>query len=169
MGGWARGGGGGCARARGLRADWQGPRGSAQAPPKLVLVLPESRAGAGGGGGGGGAPWRRRLCGQGPADPPALGLEDALSFAGGVERFHVFPGDERAFGGVEGDAVDCFEFSQLLQIAVVLFHFQMIHALVHGRPRDVFQQIREDLGEGKHLLSFNDEVAEPHAIHLFKT
>lgn len=163
MGGGARGGG---ARARGLRADWQGPRGSAQAPPKLVLVLPKTRAGAGGGGG---ALWWRRLCGQGPADPPALGLEDALGFAGGVERFHVFPRDERAFGGVEGDAVDCLEFPQLLQIAVVLFHFQMIHALVHGRPRDVFQQIREDLGEGKHLLSFNDEVAEPHAIHLFKT
>lgn len=163
MGGGARGGG---ARARGLRADWQGPRGSAQAPPKLVPVLPESRAGAGGGRG---ALWLRRLRGQGPAGPPALGLEDPLGFAGGVERFHVFPGDERAFGGVEGDAVDGLEFPQLLQTAVVLFHFEMIHALVHGRPRDVFQQIREDLGEGKHLLSFNDEVAEPHAIHLFKT
>lgn len=162
MGGGARSGG---ARTLGLRADWQGPRGSAQAPPKLVLVLPKSRAGAGGGG----ALWRRRLCGQGPTGPPALGLEHTLGFAGGIQRFHVFPGDERAFGRVEGDTVDCFEFPQLLQIAVVLFHFQMIHALVHGRPRDVFQQICEDLGESKHLLSFNDEVAEPHAIHLFET
>lgn len=133
-----------------------------QTQPKFVL-LPEAAEGVGG------RPLRPQLAArQGPAELPPLCPEDPLGFAGGVERFHVLSGDERAFGGVERDGVDGFEFPQLLQVAVVLFDFQMIHSLVHGGPRDVFEQVGENLGECKHLLSFNDEVAEPHAIHLFK-